>query len=199
MYSRGGKIMEKKVITVGLESGDLTGNNQLPIQAAIDYLSYIGGGTVKVGEGLYNIESAIHLRSNVNLEGVEGKTIFRKCDEVYCSITADADLHQSQITVCNPDIFDIGQTVTIKLYGKDKGFADTVAVIVGKEGNVCYLDRELQITHLLSDNPIATANFPVISGYDCENVCVRNIVIDGNKEKLGWMSPVEYRLATLVA
>jgi parallel beta-helix repeat protein len=173
--------MEQCILNIGPTSGDLTGSSNLVIQAAIDYLSYLGGGTVKIADGNYEVESAIHLRSNVHLEGVSGKTVLKKCAEIISPLTADADLHEKQVSVKNPEYFQTGQSVTISISGKSLGFGDTVATIVGKEGNILYLDRQINATVLLEDGGIVFTNFPVISGYNCENIEIRNLTIDGNK------------------
>ncbi len=175
--------MNRKTLRVGPVSGDLTGNTNFVIQAAIDYLSYIGGGTVKLDEGVYNIDSAIHMRSNVTLEGTPGKTVLRKGREIQSPLLADADLHERKVVVKDPDLFEPGQTIIIKFPDRPNGFNDTVAVITAKDGNILYLDREMYYTKLLKDNPVAATNFPVISAYDCSNVTIRDIIIDGNKEE----------------
>jgi hypothetical protein len=168
--------------SLGIKNGDIADSNEFVIQAAIDYLSYIGGGTVKIDEGVFHIGSAIHLRSNVDLEGMEGKTVFRKCSVTVSPLVCDADLHESQITLRNPGAFRPGQTVTVKVPETEGFMEETVAVITGMEGNVCYLDRELYKTYLLSDGPVVETSFPVISGYGCRDIRIRNIVIDGNKQ-----------------
>jgi parallel beta-helix repeat protein len=173
--------MEQKIMNIGPTTGELTGSTNLVIQAAIDYISYLGGGTVKLAEGSYEIENAIHLRSNVHLEGVSGKSILRKCAEVVSPLIADADLHEKQVSVQYPEYFHVGQSITISMIGKSLGFGDTVATIVGKEGNILYLDRQMHATILLSNEGIVSTNFPVISGYDCENIEIRGLTIDGNK------------------
>ncbi len=174
--------MERKVISVGIKSGDLTGNTSLPIQAAIDYLSYIGGGTVRIGEGVYEIDTAIHMRSNVILEGVPGKTVLKKSRETVSPLLYDADLHENKIVLENPEGFNVGQTVTVRKAERHSGFFDTVAVITAKEGNVCYLDRDMYVTHFVQDKVVVATIFPVISGYNIENAEIRGITIDGNKE-----------------
>jgi hypothetical protein len=126
--------MEKKILKVGLNSGDLTGTTNLVIQAAIDYMYFIGGGTVSLGEGTFNIDSAVHLRSNVTLEGTPGKTILKKGKEVMSPVLADADLHENKVTVKDPQLFAPGQTVVVKYPDHATGFNDTVAVVTGREG-----------------------------------------------------------------
>jgi parallel beta-helix repeat protein len=62
------------------------------------------------------------------------------------------------------------------------GFADTSAVVVGKDGNVLYLDRELHATILMSDGGIVTTQTSVICGHDCEHVNIRGLIVEGNRE-----------------
>lgn len=173
----------KKKVRVGINKGDIIGNSNMAIQAAIDYVSYLDGGIVEVGEGTYIIDGPIHLRNNVELAGVEGKTVFKKCDEEISPLIVDADLHEKQVTVENPDRFEIGQGIVIKNKGKTDMFFDTVAVITAKEGAVLFLDREIRKTMTVEDEGVVSTNFPVISGYNCQNVYISNIVIEGNMEK----------------
>lgn len=177
---KGVREMETRTITVGQSSGALIGTNQLPIQAAIDYLAHLGGGTVLVGEGTYDIESAIMLRSGVHLSGVPGKTVFRKSAEVVSPLAADGDMHERQITLKEPAHFQPGHTITIRS-DETNGFFVTVAVITGKEGNTCYLDRQIAQTVFVARHAAASTNFPVIWGEHCRNVSVTHIEIDGNK------------------
>jgi len=174
--------MERKVINVGIKSGDLTGSTSLAIQAAIDCLSYVGGGTVRIEKGIYDINTAVHMRSNVVLEGVPGKTIFKKGKEEGSPTLYDADLHETKVVLKYPELFNVGQTVTVRKAGKHSFFNDTVAVITAREGNTCYLDRAMYVTHYVSDNAEVVSNFPIISGYNVEHAEIRGITIDGNKE-----------------
>ena len=175
--------MEKAIINVGINSGDLTGNTEFAIQAAIDYISFLGGGTVKISEGVFTINSALHMRSNVILEGSGDKTVLVKADEISSPILADADLHESKITVKNPELFKPGMTVTVrKTNGRHEGFSDTVAVITGKKDNVLYFDRAMLITKSLADGIEAATAFPVISAYDCKDIAIKNLKVEGNKE-----------------
>jgi len=173
--------MEKVVITVGESSGDLTGGTNRAIQAAIDYVSYLGGGTVRLTEGVFRLESTIHLRSGVKLEGSPGRTVLQQCEERMSAITADADLHENQVSVEHPDLFPVGQTVTIRKAADSMGFGDTVAVVTGKNGSVLYLDRELHATVLLAHGGIVTTQTPMLSGYNCRGIEIRNLIIEGNR------------------
>lgn len=172
--------MDKIIITVGHSSGDLIGGTNQVIQAAIDYASFLGGGTVRLAEGVFRIESTVHLRSGVKLEGSSGRTVLRQCEERISAITADADLHERQVSVEHPDLFPVGQTVAIRRRAESRGFGDTVAVVTGKDGNILYLDRELHSTTLLAEDGIVTTQTPVLSGYDCTDVDILSLIVEGN-------------------
>ncbi|WP_135550207.1 right-handed parallel beta-helix repeat-containing protein [Paenibacillus cymbidii] len=172
--------MNKIIITVGIEAGDLTGRANLAIQAAIDYAAQLGGGTVRIGPGAFRLDSTLHLRSRVTLEGVPGQTFLHQGEERSSELAADADLHESQVTVKNPDPFAIGQTVTIRKASASMGFGDTAAVITGKSGSILYFDRELHSTVLVTDGGIVTTQASVISGIGCEDVHIRHLIVEGN-------------------
>ena len=65
------------VIRVGVTEGDLVGNDHRVLQAAVDYIAGLGGGTVKIGAGEYRMRDSLHLRSNVRVEGVGPGTILK--------------------------------------------------------------------------------------------------------------------------
>ncbi|MDF2671390.1 MAG: nitrous oxide reductase family maturation protein [Paenibacillus sp.] len=174
--------MDKKTITIGISSGDLIGNTNMIIQAGIDYLSNLGGGTLKLLEGSFTIASPIHLRSNVSIEGIPGKTILIRSEEHVTPLAADADQHERQVTVQYPERIGIGQTVTIRNADRSLGFLDTVATVIGKEGNTLMLDRELYATISMEPHGIVSTQSSVISGYDCEQVQLRNLTIEGGRE-----------------
>jgi len=173
--------MNKKILTVGQDKGDLTGSSNLVIQAAIDYLSYIGGGTLNIGSGVYEIQSAIHLRPNISIIGGR-ETILRKCDNVVSNLALDGDMNQRQLTLVNADGFEPGHTVNVGIKDKSLGFHNTTAVITGKYGNTLSIDRGLNNDFIAAKGAVAERNFSIFSGYHCENIVIKNIKINGNKE-----------------
>ena len=46
-------------VTVGQGRGDLQGSDQRVIQAAVDYVARLGGGTVKILPGRYRFRNAV--------------------------------------------------------------------------------------------------------------------------------------------
>ncbi|MBW5446485.1 hypothetical protein GE107_10470 [Cohnella sp. CFH 77786] len=173
--------MEKITIVVGESSGDFIGGTDRTIQAAVDYVSFLGGGTVRLKEGNYRMENTVHLRSGVKLVGSPGGTVLQQGAERMSFLTADADRHERQVSVEIPDLFPVGQTVTIRRAAESDNFGDTVAVVTGKEGAILHLDRELNSTTLLSDGGIVTTQTPIISGYHCNEVEIRNLIVEGNR------------------
>ena len=77
-------MKELPSITVGKENADIIGNNNRTLQAAVDYIAGLGGGTVQNSEGQYVMYESLHLRANVTVKGTKGKTILRKADGVVC-------------------------------------------------------------------------------------------------------------------
>ncbi len=58
------------VLTVGHDRADVIGDTHRPIQIAIDALAMRGGGTVRLGPGVYSCYDAIRLIPRVRLIGV---------------------------------------------------------------------------------------------------------------------------------
>src|SRR6267143_1853984 len=89
-------------ITVGLKEGDISGADNRALQASVDYVSSLGGGTVEIGPGEYVMRDSLHLRSEVTLRGVAGKTVLRKARSVASALKVDGDYGEEQFTVENP-------------------------------------------------------------------------------------------------
>ena len=53
---------------VGRGNGQINGSDDRAIQAGIDYLATLGGGTLKLLPGVYHLNNAIYLRSNIDQE-----------------------------------------------------------------------------------------------------------------------------------
>ena len=56
-------------ITVGPEKADLVGTDHRAVQAGVDYVAGLGGGTVRVLPGTYRFRNAVQLRSGVRVLG----------------------------------------------------------------------------------------------------------------------------------
>lgn len=177
MHSR---MAELPVVTVGLKDADLVGADNRVLQAAVDYVAGLGGGLVQIGEGEYAMRDSLHLRSFVTVRGVRGKTLLRKARAAVSPLALDGDYGEEQITVVNPDGFQVGDSVAV-WDSQSGGFHTTVARITGRNGNTFSIDRPLNADCMVANKAQAATVFPVVSGYHLEGARVEDLVIDGNR------------------
>jgi len=174
------EMKELPSITAGKENADITGSNNRALQAAVDYIAGLGGGTVEIGEGQYIMYDSLHLRANVTVRGEKGKTILRKADGVVCPLALDGDFGEQQFTVEDPAGFEVGYGVAI-WDDRAGGFHTTVARITGQNGNTFSIDKPLMADCMVANKAKAATVFPVVSGYDIEGARIESLTIDGNK------------------
>jgi parallel beta-helix repeat protein len=175
------KMKELPVITVGRDNAQLIGSDNRALQAAVDYVAALGGGTVEIGAGQYMMYDSLHLRANVTVKGRKGRTILRKTDGVVSALVLDGDFGEQQITVEDPNGFAVGYGVAI-WDDRSGGFHTTVARITGRNGNTFSIDKPLMADCMVSNNAKAGTVFPVVSGYHIEGARIEDVIIDGNKD-----------------
>src|SRR5206468_4077729 len=103
----------RPTIRVGRRDADLIGTDHRALQAAVDYVSALGGGVVEIGEGEYLMGDSLHLRSDVTVRGRKGKTILRKADAAVSPLALDGDFGEQQVTVQAAAGFAVGAGVAI--------------------------------------------------------------------------------------
>jgi len=175
------EMKELPSVTVGKENANITGNDNRALQAAVDYIAGLGGGTVQIGEGRYIMYDSLHLRSNVTVKGEKGKTILRKADGVVCPLALDGDFGEQQFTVEDPTGFEVGYGVAI-WDDRAGGFHTTVARITGRNGNTFSINKPLMADCMVANKAKAVTVFPVVSGYNIEGARLEGLTIDGNKD-----------------
>jgi hypothetical protein len=175
------QMKELPTITVGLENAALIGSDNRVLQAAVDYIAGLGGGTVEIGPGQYIMHDSLHLRSNVTIRAEKGKTILRKADGTVSILALDGDFGEQQITVADPTGLAVGNGVAV-WDDHAGGFHTTVARITGRNGNTFSIDKPLMADCMVENKAKAATVFPVVSAYDSEGVRIENLVIDGNKQ-----------------
>lgn len=168
------------IISVGQEKADIIGRDSRALQAAVDYIAGLGGGTVQVKKGRYLMRDALHLRSHVKVVGEPGLTILRKADGAVSALALDGDFGEEQITLKDPAGFEVGHGVAV-WDDRAGGFHTTTARITGRRGNTFSLDRPLMADCLVSRNARAATVFPVVSGYHIEGARIEHVTIEGNK------------------
>ena len=181
----GGLVVREHVsITVGLKDADIIGSDNRALQAAVDYVAGLGGGTVEIGPGTYLMKDSLHLRSNVTVRGQGEATVLRKCDGISSPLATDGDYGQEEITPANPDGFEVGMGVTVS-DDNSGGFHTTVATIISRTGDAFAISKPLNADCMVARNASARIIFPVVSGYYIENASIEHVVVDGNRENNG--------------
>src|SRR5438477_484627 len=136
------KMIVRPSVSVGLRDADIIGADNRALQAAVDYIAGLGGGVVEIGEGEFLMHDSLHLRSFVTVRGSKGRTILRKADAASSPLALDGDYGEEQVTLVNPDGFDVGHGVAI-WDSQSGGFHTTVGRITGRNGNTFSIDVPL--------------------------------------------------------
>jgi parallel beta-helix repeat protein len=175
--------IQRAEVRVGINAGDLQGNDQRALQAAVDYVAQLGGGTVRIGPGRYLMRNALRLRDGVNVSGTPGETILAACDGFTANLAADGDANERQITVQDPSGFRIGDGIAIQ-DRTSGGFEVTTATLISQSGPRTFgLSAPLYLDYLVSQKASAKLTFPLVGGWNVKNVLVEGLTIDGNRDK----------------
>jgi parallel beta-helix repeat protein len=175
------RMSELPTVRVGREGADILGADNRALQAAVDYVANLGGGTVEVGPGEYLMRDSLHLRSNVAVRGTPGKTVLRKAAGAASPLALDGDYGEEQVTLADATGFDVGCGIAV--WDKSSGgFHTTVATITGRRGNTVSISRPLNADCMMSNGAQAATVFPVVGGVDVEGVRVEHLIVDGNKD-----------------
>jgi parallel beta-helix repeat protein len=181
-WADGPNLPRSASIQVGVDQGDFRGNDHRVLQAAIDYVASLGGGTVSIGPGHYQMRNALTLRSGVNISGVPSQTVLEACDGLESRLVMDGDCNERQITLANPAGFRIGDGVSIQDERKG-GFEVTTATLTEQlSPNTFRISAPLYLDYMVSDKASARLAFPVVGGWNVTNVSVAGLVIEGNRD-----------------
>ncbi|MBM3992575.1 MAG: hypothetical protein FJ303_00215 [Planctomycetes bacterium] len=175
---------EKLAITVGMKDADIVGAGDKVIQAGVDYVARLGGGTVKILPGVYRLRNSVFLQSKVRLVGSGADTILFKEPSASTKLAADSDWYDQEITLENADRFQVGDGVTLRARGDGKSY-DTVIkrTLVARTGNRFKLDRPLRDNFWRRGNAIAVSVFPLVTGEYITDIAIENLTLDGNRTK----------------
>lgn len=169
-------------IRVGIENADIIGNDNRALQAAVDYVGNLGGGTVEIGPGEYLMRDSLHLRSRVTVRGAGKQTVLKKDREYRTPLAADGDYGEFAITVEDTTGFAVGRGVYVASK-RQRNFHGVCATILNARENYFTLSRHMNADILMSDEGYAATIYPVISGYKIRDAVVENLTIDGNRSQ----------------
>ena len=173
------------VLTVGQNEGDLQGKDDKIIQAGIEYLNRMGGGTLHILPGVYNLRNAIYLHTNITLRGSGERTVLRKSDSVVTKLLRDSDWFEYGVQVGDVKGFVPGGGIMLR---SRKGAGDWQydvlrATVTAIEGDVLYLDGLTKENFWIEKDATAGTVFPILTAENVNNVVVQDIVLDGNRDK----------------
>lgn len=170
---------QKMQLSVG-PGGDLEGSDDKALQAGLDYLHRLGGGTLHIAPGQYTMRNALYLRSGVRIVGSGEDCILKKAPSVCTELTCDSDWYEAQLRVADTSGFTPGCGIALRSQhaGALQVIKDTVTAI---EGNVLHLSRRLEKNAWLGEGATAATLFPIITAEWVDDVAIENLVLDGNR------------------
>ncbi len=171
-------------VRVGVETGDFHGNDGRVLQAAVNYVSELGGGTVSVGPGRYLLRNSLILKDNIRLVGEPGKTILVSDDAHRSPLANLGGTNERQISVTDATGFRIGDGIMVQDDTSMYGFSVTQATITARlDENTFQISRPLVRDYSLKRNARVTSGFPVVGLWDADNVVIEGLTVDGNRDK----------------
>jgi len=93
-------------VTVGPKQGDLVGSDHRVIQAAVDYVAGLGGGTVHILPGEYRFRNAVNLRSGVRILGSGADSVCTRGPSTKTPLAENSDWYDQEVTLTDPAGFE---------------------------------------------------------------------------------------------
>lgn len=173
---------ERLTVTVGTKEGDLVGASHRVIQAAVDYVARLGGGTVRLSPGTFTLRGSVHLRSGVRLQGSGEDTILTKPASVTTKLQLDSDWYDQEITLVDSKGFDVGDSVCLRTKNPHNGGTEVLKrILVARSGNRFKLDRALRQNFWTTGEPTCSTLFPLVTSEETENLVIEKLALDGNR------------------
>jgi hypothetical protein len=170
-------------ITAGPEGADLTGRDDKVIQAAVDYVARLGGGTVRLLPGTYTLRASVFLPSTIRLLGSGPDCILTKIPSQRVKLAADSDWYDQEVTLADVGAFRVGDSVVLMTKGSDgEGGSVIKRTLVARSGNRFKLNDGLRKNVWLSGEPTCASLFPMLTSEHTADVVIENLTLDGNRE-----------------
>ena len=178
--NRSRTLLQRMALRVG-PGGDIEGLSDKTLQAGVDYLHRLGGGTLHIQSGQYRMHNALYLRPGVHIQGSGQDCVLVKEPSVCSELICDSDWYESQVRVADPTGFSAGCGIALRSQhgGALQVIKDTVTSV---EGDILHLSKRLEKNVWLSEGATAATLFPVITAEWVDNITVENLVLDGNRE-----------------
>jgi hypothetical protein len=172
---------QRLTVTVGPREADLIGSNDKVLQAAVDYVARLGGGTVRILPGTYHLRNAVYLQSRVRLLGSGVESVLIKEPSQTVKLAADSDWYDQEITLADAKGFRVGDGICLRARNPDnKGVTVLKRILVAQSGNRFKLDRPLRENLWMQGEATASTLFPLLSGENITDVAIEDLALDGN-------------------
>jgi parallel beta-helix repeat protein len=174
---------EGLALTVGPNKADIVGSGDKAIQAAVDYVVRLGGGTVHVLPGTYRLRNSIFLRKGVRLLGSGTDSVLFKEASRETVLAADSDWFDQEVTLKSADGFQVGDGVILETKNPHTNGTDVLRrTLVARSGNRFKLDKALRKNFWTMMTPTLSSRFPLITAEEASGFSVENIALDGNRD-----------------
>jgi hypothetical protein len=173
---------ERLTVTVGPAKADITGSTERALQAAVDSVARLGGGTVRILPGIYKLRNSVYLPGRIRILGSGADSILVKEPSVTTTLAADSDWYEQEITLSDARGFELGDGICVRAKDPDTN-RDVVLkrTLVARNGSRFKLDKALRDNLWLEGKPTVSTLFPIFSGDTVSDIGIENLVLDGNK------------------
>ena len=172
---------ERLTITVGQKNADLVGHDDRVLQAAVDYVARLGGGTVHVLPGTYTLRSAVVLPSKIRLLGSGADSIITKIASETVDLAADSDWYDQEVTLQDAKDFRVGDGIVLQAKNPHDGSSTVIKrTLVARSGKRFKLNEGLRKNLWLTGKPTCSSLFPLLTSEYTSDVLIENITLDGN-------------------
>ncbi len=171
--------MQKHKMSVGASGCDIEGFTNQHVQAAVDRIAYMGGGTVELSEGVFHCADAVHVRSDVCLQGQGEKTVLRKNKMKVSLLSGYIAYGHEDLIVAEPDNFSIGDGFILS-DERSGGFKDTQGTIIGRDHDILVVNTKHECDYWHTRGGVVKSLYSLVSVIHENNVLIKDIHIDGN-------------------
>lgn len=173
---------ERLTVTIGQQDAQIVGRDDKALQAAVDYVTRYGGGTVRILPGTYKLRNAVWLNSKVRLLGSGEDTILIKEAMLRTPLAVDSDWYDQEVTLQDAKGFQVGDGICLRCVNPHNQSPTVIKrTLVARSGNRFKLDRPLRENLWKLGEAYAATLFPILTGENISQVAIQNLVLDGNR------------------
>lgn len=172
---------ERLTVTVGQKGADIGGQDDRALQAAVDYVKRLGGGTVQILPGVFTLRNAVFLPTGIRLRGSGADSVLTKIGSQRIPLAADSDWYDQEITLREVGDFRVGDGVALQ--GKDPHSGQELVIkrtLVARSGKRFKLSDGLRENLWSTGSPTCASLFPLITSEYTADVVIENLTLDGN-------------------